>query len=126
MPGAIAVGSAARAMKPIPRKESSLMKPAKDRETSSAPTFRLDVQLYEPLTEPVSSATLLLRVGEPQMFSNLVFPEDPEMLGFVDNNRGWKTPECRHLITYQNYRNMSGWLFSYIRSHVASNEASEM
>ena len=88
-------------------------------ESKSTP-FRLDVQLHELLTRPVSAPTRLESGNAPQTFPDPAFPQHPELLGPVDMEDEWMPPERRNWTAGQVYHAMQGWLFPYIQIGRAS------
>ncbi len=92
---------------------------------SSAPAFRLDVQLHDLLRKPTGRpGPLLPREGKPQALPEPVFPQHPELMRdpaevlaqphVPPKRRAW-TPQFV-------YRAMRGWLFPYVQSRVLPGE----
>ena len=86
---------------------------------SSAPTFRLDVQLHDLLMKPPDARTLLPapKDGKEQTLPEPVFPQYPELMAAPDEDFFPSTASAsvnsKHI-----YRAMRGWAFPFIRSRV--------
>src|ERR1700758_2912028 len=87
--------------------------------STSAPTFRLDVQLHDLLMKPPDSRSLLPapKDGKEQKLPEPVFPQYPELMSARDEDffpgNGKRKYKAKHV-----YRAVRGWAFPFIRSRV--------
>ena len=91
--------------------------------TTSAPTYRLDVQLHELLMKPPEQPRLLPPPpgGKLQTLPEPVFPQYPALMTAPDEVyfpvKGKRKYRAKHI-----YRAMKGWAFPFVRSRVLPGE----
>ena len=91
--------------------------------TTSAPTYRLDVQLHELLMKPPEQPRLLPPPpgGKLQTLPEPVFPQHPALMTAPDEVyfpvKGRRKYRAKHI-----YRAMKGWAFPFVRSRVLPGE----
>ncbi len=89
---------------------------------TSAPAYRLDVQLHELLMKPVERSLVPPPLGGvAQTLPQPVFPQYPELIDAPDEDffpvSGKRKHKAKHV-----YRAMKGWAFPFLRSRVMPGE----